>query len=119
MCEGVEWIVGLFDDYVLLMMLCEGIDVVIYVVGVVNGDVVMFDIGNWLGMLVMFEVMVDKRFVYVLLLVVCELYLLNYGVLKCVVEDVVVVFMFDWCIVCLFVIYGFGDIDNLELFCFV
>ncbi len=116
--EGVEWVAGSLDDATSLATLCEGIDAVIHVAGVVNGDAATFDTGNRVGTVAMLAAAAGKRFVHVSSLAAREPQLSNYGASKRAAEDAVVASALDWRIVRPPAIYGPGDTDNLELFRF-
>lgn len=118
---GVAWIAGSLDNESALLDLCEGVDAVIHVAGVVNGDAATFDTGNRLGTLAVLhaaEASGIARFVHVSSLAAREPGLSLYGASKRAAEDAVVTSTLDWRIVRPPAIYGPGDTDNLELFRF-
>ena len=119
--SGVDWIAGSLDDHAVLMQLCKGVDAVIHVAGVINGDAATFDSGNRLGTLAMVhaaEASGIGKFVHVSSLAAREPQLSIYGASKRAAEDAVVTSAIDWRIVRPPAIYGPGDTDNLELFRF-
>jgi nucleoside-diphosphate-sugar epimerase len=113
---GVTWIPGALDDEAALARLCEQVDAVIHVAGVVNGDAAAFDTGNRVGTLAILNAAKSARFVHVSSLSAREPQLSLYGASKRAAEDAVVASATDWRIVRPPAIYGPGDTDNLELF---
>ena len=119
--SGVEWVAGSLEDEPMLLQLCTGVEAVIHVAGVVNGDAGGFDRGNRLGTMAMLhaaEASGVHRFVHVSSLAAREPQLSLYGASKRAAEDAVVTSSLDWRIVRPPAIYGPGDTDNLELFRF-
>jgi nucleoside-diphosphate-sugar epimerase len=115
---GVTWIRGALDDEAALDHLCEGVNAVIHVAGVVNGDAASFDAGNRVGTLAILHAAGHARFVHVSSLSAREPQLSLYGASKRAAEDAVIISGSDWRIVRPPAIYGPGDTDNLELFKF-
>lgn len=116
--DRVEWVAGSLNDQTALVDLCQGIDAVIHVAGVVNGDAATFDAGNRLGTVALLGAATGKRFVHVSSLAAREPQLSNYGASKRAAEDAVITSTLDWRVVRPPAIYGPGDTDNLELFRF-
>ena len=116
--DRVEWVAGSLNDQTALADLCQGIDAVIHVAGVVNGDAATFDAGNRLGTVALLGAATGKRFVHVSSLAAREPQLSNYGASKRAAEDAVITSTLDWRVVRPPAIYGPGDTDNLELFRF-
>ena len=118
---SVEWIAGALDDAAALRRLCEGVDAVVHVAGVVNApDAAGFDAGNRIGTEAMIAatrgVSPLTRFVHVSSLAAREPKLSHYGSSKLAAEQAVVASPLDWRVVRPPAIYGPGDTDNLELF---
>ena len=110
---------GALDDSHSLAALCAGVDAVIHVAGVVNGDREAFfkgNVGGTANMVAAAEGAGVKRFVHVSSMAAREPQLSLYGRSKLEAETPVKGFSGDWTMIRPPAIYGPGDKDNLELF---
>jgi nucleoside-diphosphate-sugar epimerase len=117
---GVEWIAGDLDDRAALSRLCQGVEAVIHVAGVVNApDPASFEQGNVTGTLNLIEAARAAgvpRLVHVSSLSAREPDLSAYGASKARAEKLVMASGIDWTIVRPPGIYGPRDVDYFEMF---
>ena len=118
--EHIEWVAGDLGDSAALARLCEGVDAVIHVAGVVNApDRVGFVAGNVDGtrnILAAAEGGGVQRFVHVSSLAAREPGMSDYGWSKAEAEQLVENSLLDTIVVRPPAIYGPGDMEMLELF---
>ena len=119
-CDGVTWIEGALDSTESLRKLCDGVDAVIHVAGVINApNAEGFEAGNVTGTLSMLAAATASgvhRFVHVSSLAAREPDLSLYGASKARSEKLVQGSGLDWAIVRPPAVYGPGDRETLELF---
>jgi nucleoside-diphosphate-sugar epimerase len=116
----IEWVAGDLGNDTALAQLCEGVDAVIHVAGVVNApDRAGFAAGNIHGtrnMLAAAEGAGVQRFVHVSSLAAREPGMSDYGWSKAEAEQLVEHSLLDAVVVRPPAIYGPGDMEMLELF---
>lgn len=118
--NGVEWVIGDFDNGAALHRLVDGADAVIHVAGTITAPTAAaFDHGNVGGTLAMLAAATAggvQRFVHVSSLAAREPRLSLYGASKARAEELVMNSGLDWAIVRPPAVYGPGDKETLELF---
>ena len=116
----VTWIGGSLEDDGALARLCDNVDAIVHLAGVVNApDAAGFDAGNRTGTLAMIhaaEVADVARFVHISSLAAREPALSMYGASKRAGEDAVTTSALDWRVLRPPGIYGPGDTEMLDLF---
>jgi UDP-glucose 4-epimerase len=118
--RGVEWIAGDLDNADSLETLCDGVDAVLHIAGVVNApNAAGFEAGNVAGtanILAAAKSQGVQRFVHVSSLAAREPKLSLYGASKAKAEKLVATSLLDWTIVRPPGVFGPGDRDVFELF---
>lgn len=118
--SGVTWVRGSLDDTASLAELCDGVDAVLHIAGVVNApDVAEFEAGNVTGTANVVAAAKEagvRRFVHVSSLSAREPQLSDYGASKLRGERLVGMSMLDWTIVRPPGVYGPGDTEMLDMF---
>ena len=117
---GVTWVNGSLDKHESLTELCEGVDAVLHVAGVVNArDAAGFEAGNVTGtanMLAAAKEAGSKRFVHVSSLAAKHPGLSMYGASKARAEKLVGTSLLDWTIIRPPGVYGPGDTEMFDMF---
>lgn len=117
---GVEWIAGDLADTAAVAALCDGVDAVVHVAGVVNArSRVAFDAGNVAGTAALIAAAITakvRRVVAVSSLSAREPHLSDYGASKRAAEAVVTASPLDWTLVRPPGVYGPGDRETLPVF---
>jgi UDP-glucose 4-epimerase len=118
--SGVEWVSGDLSDAAALSRLCDGVDAVIHIAGVVNArDKAGFESGNIAGTAAVLAAAANagvKRFVHVSSLAARKPKLSMYGASKAAAEDLVAASGLDWVTVRPPAVYGPGDQEMLDLY---
>lgn len=117
--DGVTWVEGALDNAAALASLVDGVDTVIHVAGVINGDAAAFEAGNVTGTAAMLKAAERAgvgRFVHVSSLAAREPALSLYGASKARSEALVTASPLSCAIVRPPAVYGPGDRETLELF---
>jgi len=117
---GVRWVHGSLDDTTSLAELCQGVDAVLHIAGVVNvPDAAGFEAGNVTGTANILNAAKGagiKRFVHVSSLAAKHPELSMYGASKMRGEKLVGTSMLNWTIIRPPGVYGPGDRDVFEMF---
>ena len=117
---GVTWVNGSLDKHESLTELCEGVDAVLHVAGVVNArDAAGFEAGNVTGTANMLAAAKEagiKRFVHVSSLAAKHPGLSMYGASKARAEKLVGTSLLDWTIIRPPGVYGPGDTEMFDMF---
>lgn len=118
--DNIEWVTGDLADSAALGRLCEGVDSILHIAGVVNAaDRTGFQIGNVAGtaaLVAAAEAAGVRRFVHVSSLAAREPALSNYGASKAEAEALVAESKLDWVTVRPPAVYGPGDREMLDLY---
>ena len=117
---GVIWIKGSLDNIQSLFDLCDGVDAVLHIAGVVNApDQKAFEEGNVKGTANLIAAAKEagiKRFLHVSSISARRPDLSQYGASKMRGEKLVATSLLDWTVVRPPGVYGPGDSDLLDMF---
>ena len=118
--EGVDWVDGALDRPETLLKLCQGVDAIVHIAGLINArSRAAFQVVNVAGTANMIDAARKakvRRFVHISSLAAREPNLSDYGWSKAKAERLVAASGLDWTIVRPPAVYGPGDRETFELF---